>query len=130
MSGTLSRRQASIFACLADTVLAPAPPLPPVGETATVASFDRWLSAFSPIARGGFGALLTGLELAPRLLSRRRLPWHALAPAERLRWLRLLETTLPYGGAIGDAIRAGAGASYYGDPAVAATVGYVRPEAR
>ena len=41
----LSPREASIFACLADTVVAPEPVLPPVRETDAVEFFDRWMDA-------------------------------------------------------------------------------------
>ena len=40
----LSPREASIFACVADTLLAPAPPLPPIGQTDAVRAFDAWLA--------------------------------------------------------------------------------------
>ena len=46
----LSPREAAIFACLADAVLAPAPPLPPIGETDAVEAFDAWLAASPPDA--------------------------------------------------------------------------------
>jgi len=45
----LSGREASIFACLCDTVVAPEPPLPPVAETDAVDAFDRYLVGTPPL---------------------------------------------------------------------------------
>ena len=41
----LTPREASIFACVCDTVVAPEPVLPPVRETDAVGFLDRWLAA-------------------------------------------------------------------------------------
>lgn len=118
---TLSPREASIFACVADTLLAPAPPLPPVARTDTVAAFDAWLARAPRINRLGLRALLLALELAPRL-GPRRARWRRLAPADRLAVLRTLER---HGGRpLVEALRAGAAVSYYGDAAVSALLGY------
>ena len=40
----LTPREASIFACVCDTVVAPAPVLPPVRDTDAVGFLDRWLA--------------------------------------------------------------------------------------
>ena len=58
----LSPREASIFACLADTVVAPEPVLPPVRETDAVAFFDRWMARAPRLNRIGLRALLYALE--------------------------------------------------------------------
>src|SRR5438093_860564 len=61
----LSGREASIFACLTDAVVAPEPPLPPVRETDAVRFFDEWLSLVPRPNRAGMRALLWAAELAP-----------------------------------------------------------------
>ena len=58
----LSPREASIFACLADTVVAPEPVLPPVRETDAVAFFDRWMARAPRLNRVALRALLYALE--------------------------------------------------------------------
>jgi len=123
---TYSRREARIFACLADTLLAPAAPLPPVDETDAADVFGAWLSRFPIATRLGLRAFMVMIELAPRLTGQ---PWHARPPAERLARLDQLRR-LPNGSLLLDALRAACGSSYYGDPAVAATLGYVRPGQR
>ena len=57
---TLSRREASIFACVCDTVVAPEPLLPPVRETDAVQFLDRWLAAAPRLNRIGLRALSRG----------------------------------------------------------------------
>jgi hypothetical protein len=69
---TLSPREASIFACVCDTVVAPQPALPPVHETDAVEFLDRWLSRAPRLNRAGLRALLYAAELAPRALGGRR----------------------------------------------------------
>src|SRR5688572_27142496 len=64
----LSPREASIFACLADTVVAPEPLLPPVRETDAVAFFDRWMARAPRGNRIALRALLYSLEVGPRAL--------------------------------------------------------------
>jgi hypothetical protein len=64
----LSSREASIFACLCDTVVAPEPALPPVRETGAVAFFDTWLARSPRLNRVALRGLLYAAELAPRLL--------------------------------------------------------------
>lgn len=126
--GALSVRQRRIFACLVDTIVAPADPLPAVEETDVVAAFEQWLARFPAAARVGFRALLVALEVTPRLTHGR--PWHALDPASRLRVLDRCERTSRAGPALVGALRAAAGAGYYGDRYAASVVGYRRTEAR
>src|SRR5919201_1023929 len=61
----LSGREASIFACITDTVVAPEPVLPPVRETDAVAFFDDWLRRLPRVNRGAMRGLLWGAELTP-----------------------------------------------------------------
>lgn len=127
MSGALSTREQRIFEVVIDTLLAPAPPLPPVAETDAVAAFSTWLTRFPVAARAGLRALIVGIELST--LPSGRL-WHALPPSDRLARLEQLFSVPPYGPLLLDAIRAAAGSSYYGDRGVSAVLGYVPPRER
>jgi hypothetical protein len=118
----LSPREASIFACVADTLLAPAPPLPPVHATDAVRAFDAWLAQAPAINRMALRAVLLGLELAPRL-TRARTRWRRLAPTDRLAVLDRAAHH-PAGRALVEALRATAAVSYYGDAHVSALLGY------
>jgi hypothetical protein len=118
----LSPRERSIFACLADTLLAPAPPLPPVGQTDAVRAFDAWLACAPRANRAVLRAVLLGLELAPRL-TRARTRWRRLPPPQRLALLNRIARR-PGGRALVEALRAAAAVSYYGDARVSALLGY------
>ena len=123
MTALLSKREASIFACLADTLLAPAPPLPPVAETDAVAAFDAWLQRAPRANRIALRGVLIALELAPRVATGAHTAWRALPPARRLELLRRLERT--GGRPVVEGLRAAAAVSYYGDAQVSALLGYV-----
>jgi hypothetical protein len=124
----LTKREASIFACLTDTLLAPAPPLPPVAQTDAAASFSDWLDRAPRANRAALRALLLALELAPRLATRTHPAWHQLPPAQRLAVLTRIERA--GGRPVVEALRAAAAVSYYGDPGVSALLGYVPRTAR
>jgi hypothetical protein len=119
----LSPREASIFACVADTLLAPAPPLPPVRDTDAVAAFDAWLLRAPRANRVALRAVLLALELAPRLTRTHAARWRRLPPRERL---ALLDRAAhhPAGRPLVEALRAAAAISYYGDAHVSALLGY------
>jgi hypothetical protein len=119
----LSPREASIFACVADTLLAPAPPLPPIGQTDAVGAFDAWLARAPRVNRLGVRAVLLALEVAPAL-TRARTRWRRLSPPARLALLERLARR-PGGRALVEALRASAAVSYYGDARVSALLGYV-----
>lgn len=86
----LSGREASIFACLTDTVVAPEPVLPPVRDTDAVRFLDEWLALLPRPNRAGMRALLWVAELAPLAAGfRRRL--RRLDAARRAEWLRGVE---------------------------------------
>jgi hypothetical protein len=103
----VSPRERDIFACFADTVLAPAPPLPPVRETDAVDGFERWLDAGPGLNRVAIRALL--LVLGASRLRRR-------SPQARLAMLRRAPRELV------EPLRAIAAMSYYGDDRVARVV--------
>lgn len=122
--GVLTPREASIFACVCDTVVAPEPLLPPVRETDAVAFLDRWLAASPRLNRVGLRALIYAAELAPR----------ALGLGHRLRALREDEraialeragsATRPEVKALLKLMESIACLAYYGDDAVMARLGY------
>jgi hypothetical protein len=118
----LTPREASIFACVADTLLAPAPPLPAIADTDAVLAFDAWLARAPAINRLALRAVLLALEVAPRF-TRARARWRRLSAADRLALLERLAHR-PGGRALIEALRASAAVSYYGDARVSALLGY------
>ena len=121
MTGALQPREASMFACLADTVVAPAGTLPALAETDAVAAFGACLAAEPAPNRALLRALLYAVEAAPLVLgygARMR----RLRPEARTEALERLEA-----GPAGPALRpltALAKLAYYGDDGVANTLGY------
>jgi hypothetical protein len=120
----LSGREASIFACLTDTVVGPEPVLPPVRDTDAIRFFDDWLALLPRPNRAGMRALLWVAELAPLLSSsRRRL--RRLDSARRVEWLRAVEhapsTQMRL---LAKLMVSAAQLSYYGDDAVLGRLGY------
>jgi hypothetical protein len=75
---TITPREASIFACLADTAITPEPVLPPVRETDAAEFLDEWMALTPRLIASGLRTLLYVLELAPLALGfgrrLRRLP--------------------------------------------------------
>jgi hypothetical protein len=117
----LAPREASMFACVADAVVAPAGELPPVERTDAVAAFARMLAAAPRLNRALLRSGLYAAETAPLLLgygSRlRRLDRGARGAA-----LQRLES-----GPAGLVVRplvALAKLAYYGDDGVSRTLGY------
>lgn len=120
----LSPREASIFACLADAVVAPEPVLPPVRETDAVAFFDRWMARSPRLNRAGLRALLYTLETAPRFLgfgARMR----QLSPPRRAEFLRRIEQNrIPQLRQLAKLMQGFGQLAYYGDDRVMLIVGY------
>ena len=120
----LSPREASIFACLADTVVAPEPVLPPVRETDAVAFFDRWMARAPRVNRIALRALLYAIEAGPlalgygarmrRLSSELRAEYLHALEQNRLPQLRQLAKLLQGFGQL----------AYYGDDGVMLRIGY------
>lgn len=117
----LSPREASAFACICDTVVAPAGVLPPVAQTDAAFAFDRTLAASPRLNRIGLRAMVATLELAPVLTTGRRL--RRLPPDRRAAVLDAIERTAAGAGVV-KAIRGIAHLSYYGDDAVMRRIGY------
>jgi hypothetical protein len=120
----LSPREASIFACLCDTVVEPGGGLPPIKRTDAVEFFDFWLDRSPTLNRIGLKALLYATELAPRLLGfRARL--RELPDAERARALEQIEhARSPHVRQLAKLLKGLAFLSYYGDDGVMRRLGY------
>ncbi|HYH58340.1 MAG TPA: hypothetical protein VD790_03850 [Thermoleophilaceae bacterium] len=120
----LSPREASIFACLADAVVAPEPVLPPVRETDAVEFFDRWMSRAPRLNRAGLRALLYALELGPRALgfgARMR----QLSPERRADYLQAIErSAAPQLRQLAKLMQGFGQLAYYGDDRVMLRIGY------
>jgi hypothetical protein len=120
----LTPREASIFACLVDTVAAPEPLLPPVSQTDCAFFFDRWMAASpAPNARG-MRALLHLLELLPLALGYgarlRRLPVEA-----RVRYFEAVERNRnAHVRQLVKLVKGAAFLAYYGDDDVMLRIGY------
>jgi hypothetical protein len=120
-AGGLHPREASMFACIADAVVAPGGGLPPLRHTDAVAAFGVNLAAAPAANRAMLRALLYAVEAAPLLLgygARLR----RLSPDARTEALERLEAG-PAGGALRP-LTALAKLSYYGDDGVSRALGY------
>jgi hypothetical protein len=125
----LTAREASIFACLVDTVAAPEPVLPPVRETDAAFFFDRWMAASPKPNALGMRALLHVLELAPLALGFGA-RFRRLREGDRVRYLSRIERSRsPRVRQLAKLVKAAAFLSYYGDDQIMRRVGY-DPDAR
>jgi hypothetical protein len=120
----LSRREASIFACLTDTVVAPDAVLPAVRDTDAVRFFDEWLALLPTPNRAAMRALLWAAELGPLAAGfGRRL--RRLDGARRTEFLRAVEhASLRQLRLIAKLVVSAAQLSYYGNDAVLGQLGY------
>jgi hypothetical protein len=119
---TLTPREASIFACVCDTVVAPGPVLPPVEETDAVEFLDRWLARALRLNRAGLRALLYAAEVAPRAVGgggRLR----SLSEPERASFLARLERSRRAAEVV-KLVKGIAFLAYYGDDAIMRRLGY------
>jgi hypothetical protein len=120
----LTPREASIFACLVDTVAAPEPLLPPVHQTDCAFFFDRWMAASPQLNARGMRVLLHVIELLPLVLGyggrMRRLPVE-----KRARYLKAIERSPnAHVRQLTKLIKGAAFLAYYGDDAIMRRVGY------
>jgi hypothetical protein len=65
---TITPREASIFACLTDTAVAPEPVLPPVRETDAALFFDEWMTLSPRLLARAIRSLMYVCEVAPLAL--------------------------------------------------------------
>jgi hypothetical protein len=120
----LTPREASIFACVMDAVVAPEPVLPPVRDTDAVAFFDDWMARSPRLYRVGMRGLLYALELSP-LATGAGVRLRRLDRAGRTRWLHAVER-VPQAQVrlVAKLVKGAAQLSYYGDDRVLARCGY------
>lgn len=123
MLRTISGREASIFACFTDAVVAPEPVLPPVRQTDAVAFFDHWMGRLPRANRVGMRALLLVAELAPLATHGRRL--RRLERGRRVEWVQGVEHSgNGHVRVLMKLMESAAQLSYYGDDGVLRRLGY------
>ena len=123
MLRTISGREASIFACFTDAVVAPEPLLPPVRQTDAVAFFDHWLGLLPRANRVGMRVLLLAAELAPLATHGGRL--RRLDRGRRVEWLERVEHSANgHVRMLMKLMESAAKLSYYGDDGVLGRLGY------
>jgi hypothetical protein len=117
----VSRREANVFACLVETIVAPGGRLPPLARTDAMEFLDGYLAASPRLNRLGVRALLYALEVGPRALGYgarlRRLP-----AERRLAFLDAVARS-PAGPAL-QGVEVMAKMAYYGDDGVMRSLGY------
>ena len=120
----LTRREASIFACMCDTIVSPGPALPAVRETDAVAFFDRWLARSPRANRVALRGLLHAVDVVPRTRGfSKRL--RVLPEPERERLLFELEKSRrPRVRQLVKVLKTMTFLSYYGDDGVSRRLGY------
>src|SRR3954452_16269403 len=120
----LAPREASIFACLVDTVAAPEPLLPAVAQTDCAFAFDRWMAASPALNARGMRALLLAIELMPLAMGYGG-RFRRLAADERARFVKAIErSSNKHLRQLVKLLKGAAYLSYYGDDDVMRKVGY------
>lgn len=120
----LTAREASMFACVVDTVVSPEPALPPVRETDAVTFFDDWMARSPALNRIGLRVLLYVIELSP-LATGAGARLRCLDRAARARWLRAVEhASSGQVRLLSKLVKSAAQLSYYGDDRVLVLCGY------
>ena len=117
----MTKREADVFACFADTVVAPGGKLPPLARTDAVTYLDALLEASPRANRAGIRFALHALEVGPRLLGFGQ-RMRQLSPERRLAYLDRLSAS-PAGFAL-QGMEVMAKLAYYGDDGVMRTLGY------
>lgn len=117
----MTRREANVFACFVDTIVAPGGSLPPLARTDAIEFLDGYLAASPRVNRAGVRGLLHAIEVGPRLLgygARLR----ALPAPRRLDFFARVART-PAGPAL-QGLEVLAKMAYYGDDGVMRSLGY------
>lgn len=117
----MTPREADIFTCIVDTVVAPGPGMLRVRDTDACTAFDDTLRSAPKLNATGLRALLYVVELAPLAMGERR-RMRRLDRDARVRILERLATTR-LAPAI-EGLRALAAFSYYGDDRITAGYGW------
>ena len=117
----MTKREANVFACLVDTVVAPGGSLPPLSRTDAIGYLDGMLDASPRLNRVGIRVALHALELGPLLLGYgarlRRLP-----ADRRLAYLETIARSPAGITFLG--LEVLAKLAYYGDDGVMRSLGY------
>jgi hypothetical protein len=120
----VTEREAAIFTTFADTVISPAPSLPPVDQTDAARALDNWLTQGPRLNAIALRAAITALDVAPLALGfRKRL--RKLSERDRARCLDKIEKSP--NAAVRQATKALKGVAflcYYGDDGIMRTLGY------
>ena len=120
----ITPREASIFACVTDAMVAPEPVLPPVRETDAAYFFDDWMARSPALNRIGMRAALYALELSP-LFTGGGTRLRRLDADGRVRWLEAIERVKnPQLRLACKLMKGAAQLAYYGDDRVLARCGY------
>jgi hypothetical protein len=120
----LTPREASMFACVTDTVVAPKPHLPPVSQTDAVHAFDDWLARAPRANAVAMRAMVIAAELAPLAMGHRH-RLRRLKPADRNAFLQAVERSkAPPLRQLTKAIKSMAYLCYYGDDGILNRLGY------
>src|SRR3954452_17657641 len=120
----LAPREASIFACLVDTVAAPEPLLPPVAQTDCAFAFDRWMAASTALNSRGMRGLLLAIEVMPRAMGYGG-RFRRLSVEDRTRFMKAIErSSNNHLRQLVKLLKGAALLSYYGDDGVMRQVGY------
>jgi hypothetical protein len=120
----LTPREASIFACVTDAVVAPEPLLPPVRDTSAVEFFDWWLGKSPKRNAVAIRALLYAIEVSPRATGGRRRLRQLDLKARREHLAGLQRIGQPQVKQLAKLVAQLAFMAYYGDDAVMRRVGY------
>jgi hypothetical protein len=120
----LAPREASIFACLVDTVAAPEPLLPPVARTDCAFAFDRWMAAGPALNSRGMRGLLLAIEVMPLAMGYGG-RFRRLSIDDRARFIKAIErSSNKHLRQLVKLLKGAAFLSYYGDDGVMRQIGY------
>ena len=120
----MTKREAQIFTCFADTVVAPEPLLPPVRSTDAADFLATWLDLAPKLNAAGLRAAIVALDLAPLGLGyRHRL--RKLPRDDRAEVIRRIEKhKSPAVRQAAKALKGVAFLCYYGDDSLMKRLGY------
>jgi hypothetical protein len=120
----MTRREAEIFNCFADTVVSPEPLLPAVKDTDAAAFLSEWLGLAPKLNAAGLRTALVMLEIAPRAMGFKT-GLRKLNRADRARFLQRIEKhKSPQIRQLVKALKGIAFLCYYGDDGLMKRLGY------